>query len=1308
MTPTSDNVKITLDLGFNGTIYGEDGSTIEYTNDDPFIYQATLTSEQLWEAYDCCPNNTGYDFAVNLSDAVKTYAEDSITLYKIWDDDSNAGQYRDNITSVSVYLECSEDGETWEDVVDEYGAKRAFIIHGSADSDIWRLTLTSGDLDLTYTADDGSEQDYLFRISAEQALQNVTGNAQYTYTIGEDELSLTVTNTLGTYPIDITGEKQWLDEDEEPLDESLISGHVNIALYQDGKFYDMQIVTAEDDWSFSFTNLPQLPGENAHIYVLAELDDFGNRVNDEGHIILGDQRYKVQIVEQTSENEDDDNQADENEEDDSVRYVIINTPDPFDKKVDTDDDDDFNDDGEFVHLGDTLTYSIEYENDHDTPSTIIITDVLDVGLDYVYGTATEYPLDSDDDTAFSITCIYDGNRTLTWIIENAPAHTSGSVTFQATVNEKALVKNEVDNTASVKIGEHEAVETNTVYNPVTHKDVDVNEDGEYGDAGKQVQVGDTLTYIIYYENPDDKPATVTITDVLDIGLDYVLGTADPDALYDYDRTLTWVITDVEPHSSKSVTFQATVNEKALEKMKVENTATVQVNGEQAVETNTVQNPFRQYFPIDEEIVTDTEDIFNTDAWVKNESVNEYNAIEIEMTTTLPLVAGEDIASGGFTMNFHEVLDHELVLDEDTTDFSVYIAGQRISTDYYRITFDDDTGDDCNFHVDVDLTALYNGNIVTDDMLDGNTEITIFFFADLEGTGLNGSYGSTIWYEIYDGDEWLYMSNFDYVYVYTYDINIVKYDASTIEGTEYEDYVDAGLQGAVFGLYYDEDYTTPVSRNGEPYTVTSNRYGHANFYGLAEGTYYVAELEAPAGYKSNNEASMVVLSDETTVERVYRSYIGNEPTKINVSGSKTWDDSDNQDGNRPESITVRLLANGAYATDDNGDEITATLTEENDWSFSFTDLPEYERGLKINYRVTEDAVDDYSPSYTISQDETGDYTITITNTHTPDKTSVLVVKDWDDFEDADGIRPDSVTFELYADGKPIGDRLTVSADDNWMAVFSDLDIYHDGGERIVYTVQEIDMPSEYTVESAGNALEGFRFVNEHTPDSEPEPEPVPEPEEFEPVKEVSAGEGNTVKVGDELTYTITYKNTTEGSATIIITDTLENGLTFVSATDGGTYDSSSRTVTWTLENIESDYEGRVELVVTVNSTGRTNGSVSNTASVQVGEGSDPESTNPVTNPVSRTSSLSSSHSGSSSGGGVRQGTNSGPGADNGSGSSETDSSSSIHDTISSDDIGELPATGESNMTAILIGLCAVFVVLLAALFYMRRKAPKDQV
>ncbi len=248
-----------------------------------------------------------------------------------------------------------------------------------------------------------------------------------------------------------------------------------------------------------------------------------------------------------------------------------------------------------------------------------------------------------------------------------------------------------------------------------------------------------------------------------------------------------------------------------------------------------------------------------------------------MTTTLPLVTAYDIANGEFTMNFHEVLDSQLVLDEAETDFSVYIGGNKISEEYYDITLASETrplrswllslfssgseiNDGCTFHVDVDLTALYKDEVITEEDLQGETDITIFFFADLEGTGLNGTYKSTVWYDVYDGDDWLYTSEEDVVYVYTYEIDIVKYDDSVLTGVDYD---RAGLGGAVLGVYYDENCNDPVIRNGEAYTVTSEENGSAIFYGLAEGTYFVKEIKAPSGYVLSNEVLEVELGESLT-------------------------------------------------------------------------------------------------------------------------------------------------------------------------------------------------------------------------------------------------------------------------------------------------------------------------------------------------------------------------------------------------------------------------------------------------------------
>ena len=65
-----------------------------------------------------------------------------------------------------------------------------------------------------------------------------------------------------------------------------------------------------------------------------------------------------------------------------------------------------------------------------------------------------------------------------------------------------------------------------------------------------------------------------------------------------------------------------------------------------------------------------------------------------------------------------------------------------------------------------------------------------------------------------------------------------------------------------------------------------------------------------------------------------------PETVEKSGTKTWDDADNQDGLRPASITVKLLADGI----DTGK--SATITSESGWTYSFTNLPKYKNSGTI--------------------------------------------------------------------------------------------------------------------------------------------------------------------------------------------------------------------------------------------------------------------------------------------------------------------------------------------------------------------------
>ena len=217
-----------------------------------------------------------------------------------------------------------------------------------------------------------------------------------------------------------------------------------------------------------------------------------------------------------------------------------------------------------------------------------------------------------------------------------------------------------------------------------------------------------------------------------------------------------------------------------------------------------------------------------------------------------------------------------------------------------------------------------------------------------------------------------------------------------------------------------------------------------------------------------------VADYTTVVDGYNITNTHTPEKISISGSKTWDDADNQDGKRPESITVRLLADGRVVSH-------KKITEKDNWSWNFEDLPVYEKGEKITYTIKEDSVENY---------ETKLDGYNIINTHKTETTSVSGTKTWNDNNNQDGVRPDSITVELL---KTVNGT-TTSMGENYKQVltgnkldysWSNLPVY-EAGKRITYTVKEAGEKDgkivgkngeKYTVEYDST---GMNITNSYTP------------------------------------------------------------------------------------------------------------------------------------------------------------------------------------------------------------------------------------
>lgn len=104
---------------------------------------------------------------------------------------------------------------------------------------------------------------------------------------------------------------------------------------------------------------------------------------------------------------------------------------------------------------------------------------------------------------------------------------------------------------------------------------------------------------------------------------------------------------------------------------------------------------------------------------------------------------------------------------------------------------------------------------------------------------------------------------------TYELNKV-----TEAGAKYENGVSPkALEGATFGLYSDEACTKPVkartvdettgevTTGTDDYTSVSDKNGHFSFAGLDEGTYYVKETKAPAGYGLSDAVYKFVITAE---------------------------------------------------------------------------------------------------------------------------------------------------------------------------------------------------------------------------------------------------------------------------------------------------------------------------------------------------------------------------------------------------------------------------------------------------------------
>ena len=277
--------------------------------------------------------------------------------------------------------------------------------------------------------------------------------------------------------------------------------------------------------------------------------------------------------------------------------------------------------------------------------------------------------------------------------------------------------------------------------------------------------------------------------------------------------------------------------------------------------------------------------------------------------------------------------------------------------------------------------------------------------------------------------------------YNYNLTINKEDES-----------GAPLANAIFSVIRK-------STNGVVGTITTGPDGKGTIYGLLKDDYIIRETSAPSGYTL---AKDVTVSADSFDSRGATATITDKKAVTTVSGTKTWKDNNDQDGKRPDSIKVNLLANGKVVQ-------SKTVKSSDNWKYSFTNLPEFENGKKISYTVTEDQVKDYSTTVN---------GYNLTNSYTPAKTSVSVTKAWNDNDNQDGSRPNEVKVQLYANGEKSGNEVTLNAANKWTHTWTEL-AEKSNKKTVQYSVKEVGTVKGYT--SSVNGKNGnFIVTNTHTP------------------------------------------------------------------------------------------------------------------------------------------------------------------------------------------------------------------------------------
>ena len=278
----------------------------------------------------------------------------------------------------------------------------------------------------------------------------------------------------------------------------------------------------------------------------------------------------------------------------------------------------------------------------------------------------------------------------------------------------------------------------------------------------------------------------------------------------------------------------------------------------------------------------------------------------------------------------------------------------------------------------------------------------------------------------------------------------------------------------------EDKT--LTGTGDDWTYTFTNVPKYNQLGN-EVNYVLEELEVNTGdLKFYNKDVAGTYKSGFTVTNTF-----NVPDeKVNVTVTKNWDDNSNVNGKRPTSI--KYVLNGGVTPVEQ--VVTGNRTTDENWSYTFTNLPKYnELGNVINYVVEEQeaSTNDFK-FYTnkVIGDKDAGFTITNKFVVPEDKIQIQVTKHWEDNNNVNNRRPESIKFVIKQNNSEIKSKVVTgnrTTDENWSYIFDNLAKYDENGQEIDYVLEEQEVNADdmkfYTGTTSGNRKSGFVVTNKFT-------------------------------------------------------------------------------------------------------------------------------------------------------------------------------------------------------------------------------------